>query len=43
MKLENIGELSNEELQNIYECHIKFANESIDAKIESIDEVKKQE
>lgn len=28
--LENIGELSNAELQNIYDCDIKFANESID-------------
>ena len=28
--LENIAELSNEELQNIYECNIKFADTSID-------------
>lgn len=30
MQLENIGELNNEQLQSIYECTIKFANESID-------------
>lgn len=30
MQLENIGDLTNEQLQSIYECSIKFADESVD-------------
>jgi len=30
INLVNIGEMSNEELQDIYDCNIKFAEESID-------------
>lgn len=30
VNLENIGEMSNEDLQDIYDCNIKFAEESID-------------
>ncbi len=30
MNLENIGELNNEQLINIYDCNIKFAVEPID-------------
>ena len=37
LQLENIGELSNEELQDIYECNIKFANDSIDDEPQDID------
>lgn len=29
--LENIGEMSNEELHDIYDCNIKFAEDSIDS------------
>lgn len=29
--LENIGEMSNEDLQDIYDCHIKFSDEPIDS------------
>ena len=28
--LENIGEMPNEDLQDIYDCNIKFADEPID-------------
>jgi 2-methylcitrate dehydratase len=31
--LENIGELSNEDLQNIYDCNIKFSDEPIDGEL----------
>lgn len=30
LDLENIGEMSNEQLTSLYECNIKFASESID-------------
>ena len=30
IKLENIGQMDNTELEDIYECKIKFADESID-------------
>ena len=30
INLENIGEMSNEELHDIYDCNIKFAEKSID-------------
>lgn len=31
VQLENIGEMSNEELQELYDCKIKFTEESIDS------------
>jgi hypothetical protein len=30
INLANIGEMSNEDLQDIYDCNIKFAEEPID-------------
>jgi len=33
--LENIRDLSNEELKDIYDCQIKFADESIDGEPET--------
>jgi hypothetical protein len=35
LNLENIRELNNEELKDIYDCHIKFAEESIDGEPET--------
>ena len=31
--LKNIGEMSNEDLEDIYDCNIKFADQSIDGNI----------
>lgn len=31
VQLENIGEMQNEELQDIYDCNIKFSDFSIDS------------
>jgi 2-methylcitrate dehydratase len=33
VNLENIGELSNDQLINIYDCNIKFADEPIDGPV----------
>ena len=30
IKLENIGAMDNKELEDLYDCKIKFADESID-------------
>jgi hypothetical protein len=30
VNVQNISEMTNEDLQDIYDCHIKFAEESID-------------
>ena len=35
MQLENIGEMTNEQLQDIYECNIKYSEEYIDGKPEN--------
>lgn len=34
LNLENIRELSNQQLHSLYECNIKFAEESIDGEVE---------
>lgn len=31
MNIENIGEMSNEELDDIYDCNLKFIDEPIDS------------
>ena len=33
VNLENIGEMTNEDLQDIYDCKIKFAETSIDGEM----------
>lgn len=35
LNLENIGELTNEQLIDIYDCNIKFADEPIDGPLET--------
>lgn len=35
LNLENIRDLNNEELKDVYDCHIKFAEESIDGELET--------
>ena len=34
LNLENIGEMTNEQLVNIYDCNIKFSDEPIDGPLE---------
>ena len=31
MNIENIGDMDNEQLKDIYECNIKYADKPIDA------------
>jgi hypothetical protein len=35
VNLENIGEMANEDLDDLYDCNLKFSDESID--IEAVD------
>ncbi len=39
VKLENIGEMSNEDLDEIYDCNLRFAEQSIDEVIKTVPEV----
>jgi hypothetical protein len=43
VQLENIGEMTNEELQDLYDCNIKFSDESIDSQEFNLFPEKKQD
>ena len=34
VNIENIGEMANEDLDDLYDCNLKFSDESIDSEAE---------